>query len=372
MVVPANSPIKTAKDLAEAVKKDVAKVTFAGGSAGGVDHIMAALFVGAAGADAVEGQLRAVLRRRRVARRDPRRQGHGRHFRLWRIRGPDQGRQAARHRRDLAASACPASTCRPSRSRASISCSPTGARCSARPASRDAQKKALGDAGREAGRSRRPGRTSSSRRAGTTPTWRATRSPIPGGRADPRRRRDEDGGLGEVSRQSTSTAARRAARQSRAACRTAGAPRAAWHHAGTRRTDTAGMVIAGALLLIAAGDLLGHAARCSSPRPTASARRPCPMSSPPGMAAARRRQFLAGLARRFPERESLDPKADRPHPRRPRRADRHHRPRRRLHPGDRHPVRRDRHRLRPPRHPSSTSPSASCSPSRCSCCSTSC
>ncbi len=52
MVVPANSPIRTAKDLAEAVKKDVAKVTFAGGSAGGVDHIMAALFVGAAGADA--------------------------------------------------------------------------------------------------------------------------------------------------------------------------------------------------------------------------------------------------------------------------------------------------------------------------------
>src|SRR5262245_41259304 len=54
MVVPANSPIKNAKDLAEAVKKDVAKVTFAGGSAGGVDHIMAALFVGAAGADAAK------------------------------------------------------------------------------------------------------------------------------------------------------------------------------------------------------------------------------------------------------------------------------------------------------------------------------
>jgi putative tricarboxylic transport membrane protein len=52
MVVPANSPIKTAKDLSEAVKKDVAKVTFAGGSAGGVDHIMAALFAGAVGADA--------------------------------------------------------------------------------------------------------------------------------------------------------------------------------------------------------------------------------------------------------------------------------------------------------------------------------
>jgi putative tricarboxylic transport membrane protein len=52
MVVPANSPIKDAKDLAEAVKKDVAKVTFAGGSAGGVDHIMAALFAGAVGAEA--------------------------------------------------------------------------------------------------------------------------------------------------------------------------------------------------------------------------------------------------------------------------------------------------------------------------------
>src|SRR5262247_1323779 len=52
MVVPANSPIKTAKDLAEAVKKDVSKVTWAGGSAGGIDHIMAALFAGTAGADA--------------------------------------------------------------------------------------------------------------------------------------------------------------------------------------------------------------------------------------------------------------------------------------------------------------------------------
>ena len=64
MVVPANSPIKTAKDLAELVKKDVAKVTFAGGSAGGVDHIMAALFAGAVGRRRRQGQLRAVLRRR--------------------------------------------------------------------------------------------------------------------------------------------------------------------------------------------------------------------------------------------------------------------------------------------------------------------
>jgi putative tricarboxylic transport membrane protein len=52
IVVPDNSPIKTAKDLAEALKKDIAKVTFAGGSAGGIDQIMAALFAGAVGADA--------------------------------------------------------------------------------------------------------------------------------------------------------------------------------------------------------------------------------------------------------------------------------------------------------------------------------
>jgi putative tricarboxylic transport membrane protein len=54
MVVPADSPIKTAQDLAKLVKADIAKVTFAGGSAGGVDHIMAALFAAAAGADAAK------------------------------------------------------------------------------------------------------------------------------------------------------------------------------------------------------------------------------------------------------------------------------------------------------------------------------
>ena len=52
IVVPASSPIKTAQDLAAAVKADPAKVTWAGGSAGGVDHITAALFAQAVGADA--------------------------------------------------------------------------------------------------------------------------------------------------------------------------------------------------------------------------------------------------------------------------------------------------------------------------------
>lgn len=51
IVVPADSPIKNAKDLAAALKADPAKVTWAGGSAGGVDHIAAALFAKAAGAD---------------------------------------------------------------------------------------------------------------------------------------------------------------------------------------------------------------------------------------------------------------------------------------------------------------------------------
>src|SRR5215204_5632912 len=51
IVVPANSPIKSAKELADAIKADPAKVTWAGGSAGGVDHIAAALFAKAAGAD---------------------------------------------------------------------------------------------------------------------------------------------------------------------------------------------------------------------------------------------------------------------------------------------------------------------------------
>jgi len=51
IVVPANSPIKDAKDLAASLRADPAKVTWAGGSAGGVDHITAALFAQAAGGD---------------------------------------------------------------------------------------------------------------------------------------------------------------------------------------------------------------------------------------------------------------------------------------------------------------------------------
>ena len=54
IVVPATSPHKTIKDLAAAVKADTSKVVWAGGSAGGADHILAGLVVKAAGGDATK------------------------------------------------------------------------------------------------------------------------------------------------------------------------------------------------------------------------------------------------------------------------------------------------------------------------------
>jgi putative tricarboxylic transport membrane protein len=54
VVVPATSPHKTIKDLAAALKADTSKVVWAGGSAGGADHILAALIARAAGGDATK------------------------------------------------------------------------------------------------------------------------------------------------------------------------------------------------------------------------------------------------------------------------------------------------------------------------------
>ncbi|GAA2363238.1 Bug family tripartite tricarboxylate transporter substrate binding protein [Nonomuraea africana] len=51
VVVPADSPLKTLADLAAAWKADPAKVSVAGGSAGGTDHILAGLMAKAAGVD---------------------------------------------------------------------------------------------------------------------------------------------------------------------------------------------------------------------------------------------------------------------------------------------------------------------------------
>lgn len=54
IVVPASSPLKTVKDLAAALKADTSKVVWAGGSAGGADHILAGLVAKAAGGDATK------------------------------------------------------------------------------------------------------------------------------------------------------------------------------------------------------------------------------------------------------------------------------------------------------------------------------
>jgi putative tricarboxylic transport membrane protein len=51
VVANADSPINTAEDLANAMRADVGAVTWAGGSAGGVDHIAAGQFAKAAGVD---------------------------------------------------------------------------------------------------------------------------------------------------------------------------------------------------------------------------------------------------------------------------------------------------------------------------------
>lgn len=51
IVVPASSEIQTVEDLADAIRTDTASTIWAGGSAGGADHMLAALFTEAAGGD---------------------------------------------------------------------------------------------------------------------------------------------------------------------------------------------------------------------------------------------------------------------------------------------------------------------------------
>jgi putative tricarboxylic transport membrane protein len=51
IVVPADSPIKSMSDLVEELKADPGSVSWAGGSAGGTDHILAGLIAKAAGVD---------------------------------------------------------------------------------------------------------------------------------------------------------------------------------------------------------------------------------------------------------------------------------------------------------------------------------
>jgi putative tricarboxylic transport membrane protein len=59
LVVPANSPIKNAKDLAEAVKKDVAKVTFAGGGESLAAILGGKVTAGISGVAEYDGQIKA-------------------------------------------------------------------------------------------------------------------------------------------------------------------------------------------------------------------------------------------------------------------------------------------------------------------------
>jgi putative tricarboxylic transport membrane protein len=51
IAVPADSGLASARDLADAIRADPAKVTWGGGQAGSIDHILAALFTKAVGAD---------------------------------------------------------------------------------------------------------------------------------------------------------------------------------------------------------------------------------------------------------------------------------------------------------------------------------
>ena len=51
LVVPANSPIKTLKDLVDKAKADPGSVSWGGGSAGGTDHILAGMILAAVGVD---------------------------------------------------------------------------------------------------------------------------------------------------------------------------------------------------------------------------------------------------------------------------------------------------------------------------------
>jgi putative tricarboxylic transport membrane protein len=47
LVVPADSPFSSMADLVAAMRKDLGRITFTGGSVGGVDHMLAAMVAGA-------------------------------------------------------------------------------------------------------------------------------------------------------------------------------------------------------------------------------------------------------------------------------------------------------------------------------------
>ena len=100
-VLPAESPLKTMKDVVEQMKKDPGSVKWGGGSRGSTEHIAAAMIAREVGVDAAEDQLRALPRRRRGHGGHPGRQRHGRRQRLQRVPAVHRDRQDARDRRHL-------------------------------------------------------------------------------------------------------------------------------------------------------------------------------------------------------------------------------------------------------------------------------
>lgn len=97
IVVPANSPHKDMKSLVAALKADPGKVSWAGGSAGGTDHILVGM-VARGGRRADQDVLCRIRRRRPGPGGNPRRPGNGRRQRLGRILRAGQGGQDARAR----------------------------------------------------------------------------------------------------------------------------------------------------------------------------------------------------------------------------------------------------------------------------------
>ena len=135
-VLPANSPLKTMKDVVEQLKKDPGSVKWGGGSRGSTEHIAAAMIAQKVGVDPSKinyvafrggGEATAAILGGNVTVGGS---GYS-EFAEYIAAG-----KMKRHRRHLGHSACRASTCRRSRSRASTSRSATGAACTARPASR--------------------------------------------------------------------------------------------------------------------------------------------------------------------------------------------------------------------------------------------
>ena len=100
-VLPANSPLKTMKDVVEQLKKDPGSVKWGGGSRGSTEHIAAAMIAREVGVDPAKINYVAFRGGGEAIGGHPGRQRHGGRQRLQRVRRVHQDRQDARHRRHL-------------------------------------------------------------------------------------------------------------------------------------------------------------------------------------------------------------------------------------------------------------------------------